>query len=79
MKYIFFFSGLVCSGLSGRSAHKGMAQFQEMMRQQLESSMDAELEKLVDTVTGADRDVRQHPVFTPPSLSLSLSVHLVVI
>ncbi|XP_015244921.1 PREDICTED: UTP--glucose-1-phosphate uridylyltransferase-like isoform X2 [Cyprinodon variegatus] len=34
-----------------------MAQFQEMMRQQLESSMDAELEKLVDTVTGADRDV----------------------
>ncbi|MEQ2214532.1 hypothetical protein XENOCAPTIV_011119 [Xenoophorus captivus] len=43
--------------LSERVAHKGMAQFQEMMRQQLESSMDTELEKLVDTVSGTDRDV----------------------
>ncbi|PWA14030.1 hypothetical protein CCH79_00015801 [Gambusia affinis] len=48
---------LYVEGLSERVPHKGMAQFQEMMRQQLESSMDAELEKLVDTVTGADRDV----------------------
>ncbi|MED6271993.1 hypothetical protein CHARACLAT_025774, partial [Characodon lateralis] len=65
--------------LSERVAHKGMAQFQEMMRQQLESSMDTELEKLVDTVSGTDRDVRRHPVFIPPFLSLSLSDHLVVI
>ncbi|XP_054885265.1 UDP-glucose pyrophosphorylase 2b isoform X1 [Poeciliopsis prolifica] len=48
---------LYVEGLSERVPHKGMAQFQEMMRQQLESSMDAELEKLVNTVTGADRDV----------------------
>lgn len=47
-----------------------MAQFQEMMRQQLESSMDAELEKLVDTVTGADRDVRQHHRLRPSPLRL---------
>uniref|UniRef100_A0A4W6DUR3 UTP--glucose-1-phosphate uridylyltransferase n=1 Tax=Lates calcarifer TaxID=8187 RepID=A0A4W6DUR3_LATCA len=34
-----------------------MAQFQEMMRQQLESSMHTELEKLLDTTTGAEREV----------------------
>uniref|UniRef100_A0A3Q4GU04 UTP--glucose-1-phosphate uridylyltransferase n=1 Tax=Neolamprologus brichardi TaxID=32507 RepID=A0A3Q4GU04_NEOBR len=34
-----------------------MAQFQEMMRQQLESSMHDELEKLLDTTTGAEREV----------------------
>lgn len=35
-----------------------MAQFQEMMRQQLESSMHTELEKLLDTVVGAEKEVR---------------------
>ncbi|KAK2921622.1 hypothetical protein Q8A73_001107 [Channa argus] len=35
----------------------GMAQFQEMMRQQLESSMHTELKKLLDTVTGVEREV----------------------
>ncbi|KAI4812896.1 hypothetical protein KUCAC02_024258 [Chaenocephalus aceratus] len=34
-----------------------MAQFQEMMRQQLESSMNAELEKLLDSTEGSDREV----------------------
>ncbi|CAG00304.1 unnamed protein product [Tetraodon nigroviridis] len=34
-----------------------MAQFQEMMRQQLESSMHSELEKLLDTATGPEREV----------------------
>uniref|UniRef100_A0A672GPY6 UTP--glucose-1-phosphate uridylyltransferase n=1 Tax=Salarias fasciatus TaxID=181472 RepID=A0A672GPY6_SALFA len=38
-------------------ANGGMAQFQEMMRQQLESSMHAELEKLLDTTTGPEREV----------------------
>uniref|UniRef100_A0A8C4FDZ4 UTP--glucose-1-phosphate uridylyltransferase n=1 Tax=Dicentrarchus labrax TaxID=13489 RepID=A0A8C4FDZ4_DICLA len=39
-------------------AKGGMAQFQEMMRQQLESSMHTELEKLLDTTTGeAEREV----------------------
>uniref|UniRef100_A0AAQ6IHD9 UTP--glucose-1-phosphate uridylyltransferase n=1 Tax=Anabas testudineus TaxID=64144 RepID=A0AAQ6IHD9_ANATE len=37
--------------------NKGMAQFQEMMRQQLESSMHTELEKLLNTVTGAEKEV----------------------
>uniref|UniRef100_A0A673ZHI6 UTP--glucose-1-phosphate uridylyltransferase n=1 Tax=Salmo trutta TaxID=8032 RepID=A0A673ZHI6_SALTR len=35
----------------------GMAQFQEVMRQQLETSMHAELEKLLDTATGVDKEV----------------------
>ncbi|XP_064817926.1 UTP--glucose-1-phosphate uridylyltransferase-like, partial [Oncorhynchus masou masou] len=34
-----------------------MAQFQEEMRQQLETSMHAELEKLLDTATGVDKEV----------------------
>lgn len=34
-----------------------MAQFQEVMRQQLESSMDAELEKLSSTAKGANVEV----------------------
>ncbi|GAA6076859.1 UDP-glucose pyrophosphorylase 2b isoform X1, partial [Tachysurus ichikawai] len=33
-----------------------MAQFQEVMRQQLESSMHAELEKLLSTAKGADAE-----------------------
>lgn len=49
-------------------ANGGMAQFQEMMRQQLESSMHDELEKLLDTTTGAEREVNQ--------LSASLSFSL---
>ncbi|XP_052361020.1 UTP--glucose-1-phosphate uridylyltransferase-like isoform X2 [Oncorhynchus keta] len=34
-----------------------MAQFQEEMRQQLETSMHAELEKLLDTAMGVDKEV----------------------
>ena len=59
-------------GLSKGVASQGMAQFQEMMRQQLESSMHAELEKLLDTTTGAEREVRA-------SLPPRLSDHLVAI
>ncbi|CAB1343923.1 unnamed protein product [Coregonus sp. 'balchen'] len=33
-----------------------MAQFQEVMRQQLETSMHTELEKLLDTATGGDKE-----------------------
>ncbi|XP_026873634.1 UDP-glucose pyrophosphorylase 2b isoform X1 [Electrophorus electricus] len=36
---------------------KGMAQFQEVMRQQLESSMHVELENLLSTAKGADIEV----------------------
>lgn len=35
-----------------------MAQFEEVMRQQLESSMHSELEKLLDTATGPEKEVR---------------------
>ncbi|XP_006784029.1 UDP-glucose pyrophosphorylase 2b [Neolamprologus brichardi] len=48
---------LYVEGLSKGVANGGMAQFQEMMRQQLESSMHDELEKLLDTTTGAEREV----------------------
>lgn len=37
--------------------YSSMAQFQEEMRQQLESSMHAELEKLLSTSKGADAEV----------------------
>ncbi|TKS86029.1 UTP--glucose-1-phosphate uridylyltransferase [Collichthys lucidus] len=47
---------LYVEGLSKGVADRGMAQFQEMMRQQLESSMHTELEKLLDTSTGAERE-----------------------
>ncbi len=40
------------------SNSNGMAQFQEVMRQQLESSMHAELEKLLGTAKGAEAEVR---------------------
>lgn len=53
-------------GLSKGAVHEGMAQFQEMMRQQLESSMHAELEKLLNTAAGEEREVRQ----PPPSLHI---------
>uniref|UniRef100_A0A671TX14 UTP--glucose-1-phosphate uridylyltransferase n=2 Tax=Sparus aurata TaxID=8175 RepID=A0A671TX14_SPAAU len=43
--------------LSKGVAKGGMAQFQEMMRQQLESSMHTELEKLLGTSTGAEKEV----------------------
>ncbi|TNN37175.1 UTP--glucose-1-phosphate uridylyltransferase [Liparis tanakae] len=48
---------LYVEGLSKGVANGGMAQFQEMMRQQLESSMHAELEKLLDTAEGAEQEV----------------------
>lgn len=61
-------------GLGEESAHRGMAQFQEMMRQQLEGSMYAELQKLLGTASGADKEVGPAPF---PRLCPSL--HLVVI
>ncbi|KAK5908810.1 hypothetical protein CgunFtcFv8_016836 [Champsocephalus gunnari] len=48
---------LYVEGLNKGAANGGMAQFQEMMRQQLESSMNAELEKLLDSTEGSDREV----------------------
>lgn len=45
-------------GLGKGDSERGMAQFQEMMRQQLESSMHSELEKLLNTATGPEREVR---------------------
>uniref|UniRef100_H3BYT3 UTP--glucose-1-phosphate uridylyltransferase n=1 Tax=Tetraodon nigroviridis TaxID=99883 RepID=H3BYT3_TETNG len=50
-------SSLSCPGLGKGDTERGMAQFQEMMRQQLESSMHSELEKLLDTATGPEREV----------------------
>lgn len=51
-----------------------MAQFQEMMRQQLESSMQTELEKLLDTSTGSEKEVHQHtPPLPPPPVALKPS------
>ncbi|KAI4891251.1 hypothetical protein NFI96_014087, partial [Prochilodus magdalenae] len=44
-------------GVSRQLPDKSMAQFQEVMRQQLESSMHAELEKLVSTAKGADAEI----------------------
>ena len=38
-------------------ASRGMAQFQEVMVQQLESSMDQELEHLLHTASGAEKEV----------------------
>lgn len=61
---------LVSLGLTKGVAKEGMAHFEEMMRQQLENSMHTELEKLLDTTTGAEREVYQLSVslFLPPSL-----------
>lgn len=49
---------LSCPDLCKGDAESGMAQFEEMMRQQLESSMHSELEKLLDTTTGPEKEVR---------------------
>lgn len=54
-----------------------MAQFQEMMRQQLESSMHTELEKLLGTSTGAEKEVQSYELSV--SLPLFLLDHLDVI
>ena len=51
-------SSLSCPGLGKGDTDRGMAQFQEMMRQQLESSMHNELEKLLNTATGPEKEVR---------------------
>uniref|UniRef100_A0A8C7XQC9 Uncharacterized protein n=1 Tax=Oryzias sinensis TaxID=183150 RepID=A0A8C7XQC9_9TELE len=40
-----------------RGKTEGMAQFQEIMRQQLESSMQAELQKLLGTASGSEEEV----------------------
>lgn len=49
---------IVIAGVSTSVApDSSMAQFQEVMRQQLESSMHAELEKLWSTAKGADTEV----------------------
>lgn len=44
-------------GLRKGAVEERMAQFQEMMRQQLESSMHTELEKLLDTSAGPEKEV----------------------
>lgn len=49
-----------CPGLSKGVVNGGMAQFQEVMRQQLESSMHTELEKLLDTASGAEKEVHTY-------------------
>lgn len=69
--------GLSCLGLSKGVAEGRMALFQEMMRQQLESSMHTELDKLLGTTTGAEKEVHSHTLSV--SLLLFLSNHLVVI
>lgn len=51
-------SSLSRPGLGNGDADRGMAQFQEMMRQQLESSMHSELEKLLATAAGPEKEVR---------------------
>uniref|UniRef100_A0A674N0C1 UTP--glucose-1-phosphate uridylyltransferase n=1 Tax=Takifugu rubripes TaxID=31033 RepID=A0A674N0C1_TAKRU len=52
--FVFLYHTLyLCKG----DAERGMAQFEEMMRQQLESSMHSELEKLLDTTTGPEKEV----------------------
>ncbi|KAI1896905.1 hypothetical protein AGOR_G00099680 [Albula goreensis] len=48
---------LFVEGLGKRAPNSGMAEFQEVMRQQLESSMHKELEKLISTVKGADAEI----------------------
>lgn len=67
-----FLHYLACPGLSKGVAKGGMAQFQEMMRQQLESSMHTELEKLLDTTTGTEREVYSRT----PSLCFSQTIWL---
>lgn len=59
-----FFCPLVSyAGLTKGLANGGMAEFQEVMRQQLESSMHTELEMLLDTATGAEKEVTlKHPL-----------------
>lgn len=57
-----------------------MAQFQEMMRQQLESSMHTELEKLLDTSAGPEKEVHRPTHSDPlPHPSPLLRNHLGVI
>lgn len=66
-------SSLSCPGLDKGDTERGMAQFQEMMRQQLESSMHSELEKLLDTATGPEKEVRLLPLW-PHTLRFSPAI-----
>lgn len=59
------------SGLCEESAHRGMAQFQEIMRQQLEGSMQAELQKLLGTASGSEKEVRLLRLSLHPRLSVA--------
>lgn len=69
-------------GLRKGAVEGRMAQFQEMMRQQLESSMHTELEKLLDTSAGPEKEVHRptHSSSDPlPHPSPLLRNHLGVI
>lgn len=56
-----YVTAVCCSppGLRKGAVEERMAQFQEMMRQQLESSMHTELEKLLDTSAGPEKEVQR--------------------
>lgn len=60
---------LCCDVIAGVSTSvppdSSMAQFQEVMRQQLECSMHAELEKLLGTAKGADAEVSGSGLIIP--------------
>ncbi|KAJ8365882.1 hypothetical protein SKAU_G00147130 [Synaphobranchus kaupii] len=48
---------LYVQGLSKSAANSGMAEFQEVMRQELEKSMHDELQKLISTGKGAEAEI----------------------
>ncbi|KAJ8394190.1 hypothetical protein AAFF_G00049950 [Aldrovandia affinis] len=48
---------LYVQGLSKRAPNTGMAEFQEVMRQELENSMHCELEKLLSTAKDAEAEI----------------------
>lgn len=64
---------LVPSGLTNGLANGVMAQFQEMMRQQLETLMYTELEKLLDNTTEAEKEVQ---ITLTHSLCLQMTIWL---
>lgn len=47
----------LCADLRKGMLNGGMSHFQEIMRQQLESSIHSEMEKLLGTTAGAEREV----------------------
>ncbi|XP_048858302.1 UTP--glucose-1-phosphate uridylyltransferase-like isoform X1 [Brienomyrus brachyistius] len=48
---------LYVEGLTSRAPNSGMAEFQEVMRKELEASMHTELEKLLGTAKGAEAEL----------------------